>query len=88
MVTHTSMKAVKIPSQIDLSVLEFLQYGDQDLIARQDRDAGYKTSRSYVCRIVKGQHRNDRILKLALELALKRKSQFPGSTLKPVQHAA
>jgi hypothetical protein len=71
------MKKLRIPRDLDLSVLEFLQHGDKELIAAEDRKLGYKTDRSYVSRVCKGSHRNDRILLKAIELALKRKGNFP-----------
>jgi hypothetical protein len=77
-----------VPSSIDMSVLEFLQHGDRELIAAMDRQAGHKTDRRYVSRIIKGECRNDRILQMAFELALKRKSKFPKQVIKHQLHAA
>lgn len=74
---------MKLPSNIDLSLLEFLQHGDLTTIAEEDKKAsGKKTSKSYVCKVLKGHHRNDRILKKAFELAIKRRSEFPLQALK------
>lgn len=76
------MKRV-IPESIDLSLLEFLQYGDIALIAEEDRkETGKKTHRNYVSAVCKGKHRNDRILKKAFEKALKRKGEFPIQAIK------
>lgn len=82
------MKALKIPSQVDLTVFEFLQHGDRELIARKDREAGHKTNRRYVSEVIRGFHRNDRILKMAIDLALKRKAEFPSIIIKNTANAA
>lgn len=73
----------KIPAQLDLSVLEFLQYGDLESIARWDRqENGKKTIKQYVWQVLNGKKRNDRILKKAFEIALKRQGEFPKQVLK------
>lgn len=76
---------MKLPSNIDLSLLEFLQHGDLTTIAEEDKkETGRKTHPFYVGAVLKGKHRNDRILKRALELAIKRRSEFPmQAILKP-----
>jgi hypothetical protein len=73
-----------IPEGIDLSLLEYLQYGDLTLIAEEDRkeNPGKKTDVTYVSKVCKGKHRNDRILKRAFEKALKRKGEFPMQAIK------
>lgn len=76
------MKKRKLPESIDLSILEFLQYGDKERIAAEDRKAGYKTCSAYVGQICKGHHRNDRILLIAFDLALKRMGKFPMQAIK------
>lgn len=76
---------MKIPSQIDTSILEFLQYGDKEAIARWDREQnGKKTSRQYVVNVLAGAKRNDRILNKAFEIALERQGKFPKQVLKAV----
>lgn len=72
----------KIPESIDLSILEFLQHGDRELIARTDRENGHKTDRRYVSEVIRGLHRNDRILRMAFDLAMKRKNQLPHWVIK------
>jgi hypothetical protein len=76
---------LRIPASIDLSVLEFLDYGDKALIAHElteERTDGKKVNRQYVSNVLKGRHRNDKILTKAFELAIKRKGQFPQQALK------
>lgn len=72
----------RLQPALDLSLLSFLDYGDQTMIAKEEREKGYKTDQPYVSKVLSGKHRNDRILKRAFELALKRKSQFPQQALK------
>ena len=81
-------KKFKLPLQLDLSILQFLQYGDRELIAITDRKNGHKTHANYVGEVLKGNHRNDRILQLAFALALKRMGNFPKQAFKPQAHAA
>lgn len=76
-------KASKIPTAIDVTDLEFLQYGDNVLIAEEMKSQHKtKTHPNYVSAVCKGRHRNDKILKKALELALRRKAEFPKQVLK------
>jgi hypothetical protein len=76
---------LRIPASIDLSLLDFLNYGDRALIAHEINEArtdGKKVNRQYVSNVLKGRHRNDKILTMAFELALKRKGQFPQQAIK------
>lgn len=72
----------RLQPALDRSLLSFLVIGDQTTIANEERENGKKTTPSYVSKVLSGKHRNDRILKRAFELALKRKSQFPQQALK------
>jgi hypothetical protein len=71
-----------LPASIDLSLLEFLEHGDLTLIAEGEKKEGRKTSKEYVWKVCNGYIRNDRILKKAFDLALKRRSAFPIEALK------
>jgi len=72
----------RIPESIDLSILDFLEYGDMTRIAREERESGRKTDPSYVSKVCAGIHRNDRILNKAFAIALSKASQFPKQVLK------
>lgn len=72
----------QLPESIDLSILEFLEFGDRKKIADEDRKAGRKTSPQYVSEVLKGRHRNHRILGIAIDIALKKKAKFPQQVLK------
>jgi hypothetical protein len=72
----------RIPQSIDLSLLEFLQYGDIEKIAKEEREEGRKTDASYVSKVCAGKHRNDRILKKAFQKAISNASQFPKQAIK------
>lgn len=67
----------RIPEQLNLEVLQFLQHGDREKIAAEDRKEGYLTHRNYVSEVLRGKHRNDRILVKAIKLAISRKDKFP-----------
>jgi hypothetical protein len=79
---------MKLSSSLDLSVLEFLQWGDMTLIANEineeRRKAGIKTKvdQSYVIKVCSGKHSNNQILIKAINKALERKGQFPKQVLK------
>lgn len=75
------MKRV-LPDIIDLSPLEFLEYGDRTLIAKEEQSQGRKTSPDYVSKVCKGYIRNDRILNRAFEIALPKMNKFPKQVLK------
>lgn len=72
----------RIPESIDLSQLEFLEYGDKTRIAREEREAGRKTDVAYVSKVCAGIHRNDRILRRAFQIAISRASQYPKQAFK------
>lgn len=71
----------RVPEALNLSILAFLQHGDKEKIAAEDRKAGYKTHKNYVCAVCAGRHRNDRILNKAFRLAISRMQQFPKQVL-------
>jgi hypothetical protein len=79
---------MKLQSSLDLSVLEFLQWGDMTLIANEinedRRKAGKKTkvTLSYVSEVLSGKHSNNQILIKAINKALERKGEFPKQVLK------
>jgi hypothetical protein len=77
-----SMKR-RVPQALDLSILEFLTYGDKVIIAKEVRDEhGTKTNADYVCKVCKGIHRNDVILQKAISRALWRQGRFPMQVIK------
>lgn len=79
---------MKLSDSLDLSVLEFLQWGDVTLVANEineERKISGKKTRvtvSYVSEIRGGIHRNDTILLKLINKALERKGQFPKQVLK------
>ena len=73
----------RIPEAIDLSDLQFLRYGDKEIIKEQLKKEGWtKVTAKYVSEVCRGLHRNDRILKKAFELAYKRKADLPSQALR------
>jgi hypothetical protein len=79
---------MKLSSSLDLSVLEFLQWGDMTLIANEineeRRKAGIKAriDHTYVSRVCNQKTRNNQILIKAINKALERKGEFPKQVLK------
>lgn len=79
---------MKLTQQIDLSVLEFLAWGDMTLIAneineeRKRQGVKAKVSVQYVSDVCAGKHRNNQILIKAINKALERKGEFPKQVLK------
>lgn len=79
---------MKLPSNLDLSVLEFLAWGDQTLIANEINEErkreGIKTkvTISYVNEVLAGKHNNRTILMKAIDKALQRKGEFPKQVIK------
>lgn len=71
-----------VPASIDLSLLSFLEHGDLTAIAREEQAEGRKTDASYVGKVCKGKHRNDRILQRAFQIALQRKAKYPQQAVK------
>jgi len=73
----------KAPSDLDMSLLDWLQYGDLELIASRHREeTGRKTAASYVWSVINKKVRNDRILIMAFEKALENRSKMPKQALK------
>lgn len=73
----------KLSPSIDLSLLDFLQYGDISRIAKKHREeTGKKTHPNYVSAVCAGKHRNLEVLKIAFEVALERKGKLPMQALK------
>jgi hypothetical protein len=62
----------RAPKSLDMSLLEFLEYGDMVLIAKETN-----TDRHYVSRVCSGKHKNHRILAKAFEVAIERRSKYP-----------
>lgn len=81
--TKTRYSMSKIPSTLDYTVLEFLEYGDKEMIAAWDRkENNTKTSRAYVSMVCNKKRRNDRILNKAFEVALSKMGRFPKQVIK------
>lgn len=72
----------RLPESIDLSLLQFLEYGDMTMIAKEEQDNGKKTDPSYVSKVCAGRHRNDRILKRAFEIAISKANRYPKQAIK------
>lgn len=72
----------RLPASVDLSLLEFLEYGDLGKIVQEEREAGKKTNLPYVSKVCNGIHRNPRILQRAFKIALERKASFPKQVIK------
>lgn len=79
---------MKLSSSIDLSVLEFLQWGDMTVIAdeinteRQKQGITKKVYPSYVSAVCALKHKNHEILTRALKKGLERMSRYPKQVLK------
>lgn len=75
----------RLPDSIDLTDLQFLEYGDLITIANKhkERHPGKKTHPNYVCNVIAGRNRNYEILIIAWEEAQKKKSKFPKQMIKP-----
>ncbi len=73
----------KLPESLDLSVLQFLEYGDKERIAAWMRETHKtKTKSNHVSMVCKGKRRNHVILKKAFEMAISKMSQFPKQAIK------